>query len=168
MIFILEIWKDIKGYENLYQISNLGNVLSVYSNDRILKLNPNTDGYLIVNLSKNGTSKTMKIHRLVAQAFIPNPENKPEVNHIDENKQNNSVENLEWVTHKENCNYGTRNERMRKTQSVKIKCIETNTIYYGIRECAREMNLNHSSILKVLQGKYQKAGGYTFEYFEEC
>lgn len=98
---VQEVWKDIKGYPN-YQISNLGNVWSV---KRQRKLNPfiNNRGYKAINIiAANGKRKGELIHRLVALAFIDNPEGKPEVNHIDKNKENNNVENLEWVTHGEN------------------------------------------------------------------
>ena len=107
-----EIWKDIEGYEGLYQISNLGNVKSLHRianipnghrkvKERILKQTENR-GYRAVIISKEKTRKEFSAHRLVAFHFIPNPENKPEVNHIDGNKSNNKVENLEWVTPSEN------------------------------------------------------------------
>ena len=107
-----EIWKDCKGYEGKYQVSNYGRVWSIvrqqYKSQREDK-----DGYLIVTLvAKNGKIKKERVHRLVALVFIENPNNYPQVNHKDENKGNNCVENLEWVTAKQNCNYGTRNERV--------------------------------------------------------
>lgn len=89
-----EIWKDIGGFEGLYQVSNLGRVKRV-TTGRVLKGMASGKGYLLVGLSKNNIRSVKTIHRLVAQAFIPNPENKPEVNHIDENKTNNMVSNLE-------------------------------------------------------------------------
>ena len=114
-----EIWKDISGYEGLYQISNLGNVKSLnYSRtgkERILKPGTDKDGYLLVTLYKNRNKRPFKIHRLVAKAFIPNPDNKSDVNHKDENKTNNCVDNLEWMTRMENNNFGTRNERISKS-----------------------------------------------------
>lgn len=116
-----EVWKDIVGYEGLYKVSNLGRVKSL---DRIVThkngrkrlfkgklITPFKNEYFMVVLSKNGKKSSSNIHRLVAQAFIPNPNNLPEVNHIDENKSNNKVSNLEWCTSKYNINYGTRNER---------------------------------------------------------
>lgn len=93
--------KDIKGYEGLYQIDKNGNVYSFYKK-RFLKPAPTNWGYLTVELFKNKKGKTYKIHRLVAEAYIPNPDNKRCVNHIDCNKQNNNVENLEWCTYSEN------------------------------------------------------------------
>lgn len=115
-----EEWRDIPQYEGLYQVSNQGQIRSI---DRIVRRNGETtknlrgfillplyqkSGYMFVFLSKNGKAKRMDIHRAVELAFIPNPENKPEVNHINEDKTDNRVENLEWATIKENRNYGTR------------------------------------------------------------
>lgn len=103
MIFI-EIWKPINGYEFLYKISNLGNVLSLRTN-KLLKQNMNTSGYFAVQLCKDGKRKSYLVHRLVAEHFINNPKRCPEVNHKDEDKSNNVVDNLEWCTRKYNMNY---------------------------------------------------------------
>jgi hypothetical protein len=107
-----EIWKDIKGYEGYYQVSNLGNVKSLDRKlwngfvfhevkGKVMKVRTEKDGYLRCNLSKNGKMKDGRIHRLVAEAFIPNPKNKPTVNHNNTDVTDNSVTNLEWATHKE-------------------------------------------------------------------
>lgn len=120
-----EEWRDIDGYEDLYQVSNMGRVLSLKfnhteNNPKILK--PiELLGYLVVNLYKDGKMKSFKIHRLVAKAFIPNPDNLPEVNHKDENKFNNVVDNLEWCTTKYNINYGTAISRSSKTRSLPVE-----------------------------------------------
>lgn len=162
-----EIWKDIEGYEGLYQVSNLGRVTRVTTN-RILKSSKHVSGYLMVNLSKNSVTSHQRIHRLVAQAFIPNPENKPDINHVDEDKTNNNVNNLEWSTRKENCNHGTRNERISKINSITI--ISTNLKtgesreFYGINDCARQLELQASNITHVLKGRRKQVGGYIFEY----
>lgn len=122
-----EIWRPIVGYEGLYEVSSYGRVRSLdryvkcdYERYRLHKgkvLSPAKDryGYLSVVLSCNGKHKTITVHRIVAQAFIPNPDNLPEINHRDEDKINNRVDNLEWCTAKYNMNYGTRNIRIRET-----------------------------------------------------
>ncbi len=129
-----EIWRDIAGYEGLYQVSNLGRVKSLErttkrfngfkvceykDGNKILKQSKNYKGYLFVGLCKNGKEKKYKVHRLVAEAFIDNPNNLPQVNHKNENKECNISNNLEWCTNKYNCNYGTRNERIYKKKFKK-------------------------------------------------
>lgn len=165
-----EIWRDIEGFEGLYQVSNLGRVKSSYTN-RILKGCKDTDGYLYAGLYKNNIRCCKKIHRLVAQAFIPNAENKPQVNHIDENKTNNNINNLEWMTAKENTNHGTRTERMAKMRSIPIIAINLkngeSTDFCSAKECARQLGLDPSNIAKVLKGRYKQTSGYTFKYKEE-
>ena len=169
-----EIWKDIEGYEGLYQVSNLGRVKRLNTN-RILKSAINSQGYLRVGLCKNSTKSNKRVHRLVSHAFIPNPENKAEVNHINEDKTNNRVDNLEWVTAKENSNHGTRNERIGKaiTKTQSIPIIATNiktgesTDFNSSNECARQLSLHQPSISRALQGRLNQTGGYTFKYKEE-
>ena len=111
---MVEEWRVIPGYEN-YEVSNLGQIRSLNWNRtgtiRILKQLNHSSGYLAIGLTKNGVQKRFTVHRIVAMTFIPNPNNLPEINHKDENKHNNSVENLEWVSHKYNINFGTRNKR---------------------------------------------------------
>lgn len=114
-----ETWKDIKGYEGLYKVSNLGRVKSLNYNktkkERILKQNPTKRGYVHVDLCNKGKVITRNVHRLVAEAFIPNPNNFPIINHKQEERKDlNCVDNLEWCTQKYNINYGTRTEKVRK------------------------------------------------------
>jgi len=130
---MVEIWKDIPEYEGLYQVSNFGNIKSLkrtimcrcknqykefsleYTREeKIIKGRKDKDGYLLVNLCKNGKHKNHRIHRLVAQAFIINPNNYKEINHKNENKQDNNIYNLEWCDSKYNSNYGTRIERIKE------------------------------------------------------
>ena len=110
---IEKIWKPIIGYENLYKINNYREVLSLRSNKR-LKPNNNGIGYFIIQLCKNGKRKNYLIHRLVAEHFLDNPNNLPEVNHKDEDKSNNFVNNLEWCKHKYNMNY----KQLQKRQQI--------------------------------------------------
>ncbi|MDT0703930.1 NUMOD4 domain-containing protein [Mammaliicoccus sciuri] len=124
-----EIWKDIPGYENFYQVSTFGRVRSFKrKKPKILKPALNRCGYLYVALSDSISRKKITIHRLVALTFIDNPLNKQQVNHIDEIKTNNNISNLEWVTPKENMNYGTRTERMIKSRETSPKWLKEQTI----------------------------------------
>lgn len=151
-----EVWKDIKGYEGLYQISNTGKVKGLKRN-KVLKLILQRSGYYYVDLQR----KRRLVHRLVAEAFIDNPDNLPEVNHKDEDKVNNSVENLEWCDSKYNANYGTRNKRRGKP----IQCIETGVIYWGAREMERQIGIKHNSIAKAIKNG-TRAGGYHWQYVD--
>lgn len=165
---MIEEWKDIKGYEGLYQVSNLGRVKRLkgeyVKSERVLKPLKHGNGYMGVDLCKHSKAKRFSVHRLVAQAFIPNQDNKAQVNHIDEDKTNNMVSNLEWCTSKENINHGTRTERTStKILAYDIANGEYN-YYNSIRECARHLGLSHGNIIKCLKGKYRQVGGYTFEY----
>lgn len=143
---IVEEWRNVVGYEGLYQISNLGRIKSLRDNhnnprEKIMKQIFDKDGYLKTILSKNKKHKCFMIHRLVAIAFIPNPDNLPQINHKDENKTNNSVENLEWCDHKYNVNYGTCQERKvkntdykKRTENTDYKKKIANTDYKTIAE----------------------------------
>ena len=164
-----EIWKDIEGYEG-YQVSNMGRVRSFkYGKVRILKPVANKNGYLKVQLYKNNSLKTIFIHRLVAMAFIPNPNNLPQVNHKDEDKTNNIVSNLEWCDAKYNSNYGTARKRMiEKIQKVVIQ-IDKNTnviinIFPSLMEAKRQTGYNHGHICKCCKGKLKTTGGYKWSY----
>ena len=125
---ITEVWKPIDGYENKYFISNCGNVKHIKYG--LKSLQADRGGYLRVGLWKNKTKKFISVHRLVANAFLPNPDNKPEVNHIDFNRANNDVRNLEWVTTKENNIHSLSNRpkeyRLYKDSTTKEKYISYN------------------------------------------
>ena len=154
--------KDIKGYEGLYAITEDGKVWS-YRSNRFLKTNINRSGYQYVVVSVGGERKTFTIHKLVAEAFIPNPEGKQQVNHKDEDKTNNKVENLEWMTAIENVNYGTRTLR---TQTP-VYCVELDRVFDGVREAARELGLHHNNISAVCRGRLNQTGGYHWQYVEK-
>lgn len=133
MYIMEEIWKPVVEYEGLYEVSNTGLVRSLRYN-KIMSPNINRYGYKYINLCKDGIIKTKTIHRLVAQAFIPNPDNLPMVNHKDEDKGNNCVENLEWCDQKYNVNYGMSQE---KRKCTKIKLGQ----WYGLNKEDNELRL---------------------------
>ena len=165
----MEIWRDIEGYENLYQVSNLGRVRSLkYNKEKILKPANNGGGYLKVGLSQNNKTKQYLVHRLVATAFIPNPNNLPVVNHKDEKHSNNSVDNLEWCTSEYNSTYGTRIERITKQTSKPIYSINITTheieYYQSASDAYRKTKIDRGDICNCCRGKYNSAGGYKWYY----
>ena len=173
-----EIWKPVVGYEDYYSISNTGRVLSVPrkgTKGGIIKPIVDRKGYLYVNLRKQGTRKIGKVHRIVAKAFIPNPQSLPEVNHKDENKKNNNVSNLEWCTSEYNHNYGTRNARTAKANTNGKHCkpimatLKDGTIEYysSAREASDALGVkNGSHITAVVKGKRKTAYGRMWRYAE--
>ena len=201
-----EIWKDIViemngviyDYTELYQVSNFGRVRSLDRIDsnghrrikgKVLKLKVNNKGYQYVGLYKDGKSKQFYVHRIVATMFIPNHDNLLVINHRDENKNNNYVENLEWCTHKYNTNYGTRNERISKKRKGKphtdeakgriseshkgdknpkaraVICLETKQVF----GCVREANewIAKGNVSQCCIGACKTAGGYHWEYYDD-
>lgn len=176
----MEIWKDVKGYEGLYQVSNLGNVRSERG---ILKPQVRQHGYLGVMLYYRGGHKTrhfkqFSVHRLVAEAFIPNPYGYAEVNHIDENKTNNRADNLEWVSHFQNCHHGTAIERRveKQTNGKLSKAIDQYTLdgkfvahYPSLAEANRQTGFAQGNICRNLKGDphYSHAYGYVWRYSAE-
>ena len=161
-----EIWKPISGYEGLYEVSNLGRVKGLKRN-RILKPH-NTNRYYQVCLCKNGIQTDKLIHRLVAEAFIPNPDNLPEVNHKDENKLNNAVSNLEWLSQADNLAYGTRIERIRSARSKAVQSFNAEGVlvskYASINEAAEKTGLAPINISRCCRGIYKRSGGYVWRY----
>lgn len=166
-----EIWKDIRDYEGIYEISNFGRVKR---EKKILKSSKNSMGYYLVSLSKNGKSKTYSIHRLVAETFIPNPSNFSCVNHKDENKENNKLDNLEWCTYQYNTTYRNaikkRLKTFEKNSKLSIPIIqydkEENLIkeWKSIRCVEKKLKIDSGSITKVCKGKRLSAGGYVWKY----
>lgn len=174
----MEEWRDIKGYEGKYQVSNLGNVRSldrvqVYSNGRVhtykgqqLKLISDGKGYLYVSLGKHNNKS---VHRLVAETFLPNPDNLPEVNHKDENGENNCVDNLEWCSKSYNINYGTRNQRCYEAFRKPVLQLSPSGEVIKEWDSISEANLffggyRGGNIPKVLNGEREMAYGYKWIY----
>lgn len=171
-----EIWKDIAGYEGVYQVSCLGRVKRIDCvPERLLKIGKgsyqnNIDGttYGVVVLSLNGKTRTQNTHRLVAEAFIPNPDNKREVNHIDGNKWNNRVDNLEWVSHQENITHATRilhrNEYLGYgIVGHHVRCLETGEVFFSKREACRAKNIDRKDLYKHLKGEQPSTKGLHWE-----
>ena len=160
-----EIWKTINEHPD-YKVSNIGRVKSIkFNKERILKTQ-NVNGYQRVILFSDGKYKNMYIHRLLAEAFIPNPDNLPEVNHRNEIKTDNRLENLEYCDAKYNMNFGTRTQRAAKSKSKPVRCIETNIIYPSSKEVQRKLGFAQGNICKCCNGKIKSAYGYHWEYVE--
>ncbi|MBR4486649.1 HNH endonuclease [bacterium] len=174
-----EIWKDIPEYEALYQVSNLGNIKSLdlividklgrkyVKKGKLLKQRIDKYGYNYVHLHKNGNEKYKLVHRLVAEAFIPNPNNLPQVNHKNEIKTDNNIENLEFCDVKYNLNYGTRNEKVSKNKSKKIKQLDKDgnliNIWLNSLEASKKLNIHSGNIRSCCRGELKTAGGYKWE-----
>lgn len=164
--------KDIKGYEGLYAITEDGRVWS-YRRNKYLKSTEDKKGYLRVDLYKDKKRSNYKIHRLVAEAFIDNPNNLPQVNHKNENKANNCVDNLEWCDTAYNLNYGNYPSNMAEKlkgncrAGKKVECIETGIIYKSMLEASRQTGINNASISNTLNGLAKTAGGYHWRFANE-
>lgn len=179
-----EIWKEIVGYEGRYEVSSFGRIRSIgryidrkdgsriYLKSKILKQQIKYGaGKLVryqVNLYNGIKNNMLLVSRIVAMAFIPNPDNLPQVNHIDENPSNNHVENLEWCTGYYNMTYGTRIERTIKSMQKKVNVYDLNnnfiTSFESMKEAAAKLNCDNSSITKVCKGKVSQHKGYIFKY----
>ena len=173
-----EIWKDIKDYDN-YEINNYG-VIRIKKNKKILKYQIDKDGYYRISLWKNGKCKGFRISRLVAMTFISNPNNYPVVNHKDENKQNNRVDNLEWCTTAYNNAYGTKGKRSGDKLRGKLRYTKNNRkvaqydsndniieTYKSIMTVAKKLNVDGTHIVDVCKGRRKTAYGYKWRYIDE-
>lgn len=192
MVILKEIWENIKGFEGVYQVSNLGNIKSldrivekkiggkkVYQHlkGNILRQKENHQNhYLYVELCKNGIQKTFSVHRLVAKTFLPNQKNLPFINHKDENRHNNNVNNLEWCTAKYNHDYGTRTlrEALTKSKPVVQMDLEGNiiSVYPNAIVAAKATGANRKAIQMIAKHyscngkKYLTSNGYKWEYLK--
>lgn len=162
-----ERWRDIEGYEGRYRISDHGRVFSIVSN-KLLSISTNNCGYKCVYLYAAGAGhyQNMKVHRLVAAAFIPNPLNLPQVNHKNQDKSDNHYSNLEWCSANYNNNYGTRNLRAALSRAIPVVCIETGVVYWGAGEAARKVGI-HNHISECCNGQRKSCGGYHWRWATE-
>lgn len=182
---MVEIWKDIIDYEGLYQVSNMGRVkglnrvvdngkgVKMYLNERLLKFSKSNNGYLGVVLCKNGKVRRFLVHRLVASAFVDNPCNKPQVNHLNEVKDDNRAINLNWMTRKENINYGSGRKRLSKivtnnpktSKAVIATCLSTGKeIRFPSMNEIKRQGFNRRNVWSVLKGRKKSSKGYTWRY----
>ena len=175
-----EEWRDVVGYEGLYQVSSMGRVKSLerrfidkigrerYVKECFLKPCADRGGYLRVGLCDGKKQKTFKVHRLVCEAFHENPDNKPQVNHINEIKTDNRASNLEWATARENSNFGTRNERVAKARSKLVGQYaqdgELIKVWPSTMEVERQAGFSQGNISKAANGKYKHAYGFIWKY----
>lgn len=184
MTILKEEWKPVKGYEGYYEVSNTGKVRSLdrsviirggvvqHRKGKMISSHIDKKGYVNVNISKNGKNNTLKVHRLVAQSFIPNPNKYPQVNHKDEDKANNHVNNLEWCTNEYNEYYGTRSERQAKSltngkTSKPVKQMvngEVVKIWPSMAEADRHGFLQ-GDVSKCCRGLIKTYKGYVWKYF---
>ena len=177
-----EEWRDVVGYEGLYQVSSEGRVKSLerkvkhwcggerIQKERILKPGVRSKGYLFVFLCAGGKSRMFSVHRLVCQAFHENPDNKPQVNHINEDKTDNRAINLEWCTRRENINHGSRNERVAKAQSKPVGqyTLDGDLVkaWQSTNEVERQTGFSCGHISEVANGKRKTAYGFRWKYVE--
>lgn len=163
---------DIKGYEGLYSINEVGEVWS-YKRKQKLAPQDNGKGYKYVRLMKDGKIKNKYLHRLLAETFIPNPENKPCVSHLDENRSHNEVSNLAWATHEENNNMPLLKERLSESLrnnpkiSKKVYCVELDRVFPSISEAERELGIATVGISRACRGMQKTAGKFHWEYVED-
>lgn len=176
---IEEVWKPIKGYEDKYLVSSIGNVMAKnfqgHGKQKLKTPTLNKEGYFCVILNKDAKSKLFRVHRLVADAFILNPENKPQVDHINTVRTDNRVENLRWVTNFENSRneltYKKIRENGRKTIKLaskacekKVLCVETGVVYNSAKEAAASIGVRPSSMTRPLKMSNRRAKGFHWRY----
>ena len=175
---MVESWKDIRGYEGYYQISNLGRVKSlkrefsrcnkhITKKESIMNLTPNNRGYLLVNFCVNNTRKKFLVHRLVAEAFIHNPNNLPQVNHIDENIKNNVFTNLEWCDNTYNNNYGSHRLNISKSMSKKVYCKELDRIFDSQTSFANYIGVSSALVSVCCHNPNRRCKGFHVCFYSD-
>lgn len=169
-----ELWRNVKGFEELLIVSNLGNVKRLgwvnkagnFVVEKDKKISTHKTGYRYIVINYEGNQKFLLVHRLVAEAFLPNPDNLPEVNHKDLNKSNNSINNLEWCSRQENVDHALANGvgGLPKKPIVAIDIEGNETTYESANACARAIDGFSTNVTKCLKGKARTYKGYTFKY----
>ena len=163
----IEIWKDIKGFEGIYKVSNKGKIKNKFNRIRKTKLNYE-NGYEYIGLRKEGKYYWKFVHKIVAETFIPNPKGYSIVNHIDEDKTDNRAENLEWCTQKYNMNYGTARLKISKGNSKKVYQYDLKgklvNVFYGAREAGRILKIRHQGITACCRGEREEYKNYVWKY----
>lgn len=162
------IWRPVQGFEERYSVNDVGDIIDL-SRGALVSHYKDRDGYHVVHLSAGDGTFTKRVHRIVALAFIPNPLRKPTVNHIDENKDNNSVSNLEWATYREQVHHGSRTLRAKDTiDSCKVLQIDSSgeivRCYQSVREAAKAMGVRPAIILHSLKGRQRESCGFHWQY----
>lgn len=158
--------KDISEYEGHYAVTSCGKVWS-YKSKKFISQKMHRNGYLSVMLCKQGKMKRFLVHRLVACAYLKNPNNFPQVNHKDEVKSNNFINNLEWCTRQYNNTFGTVRERIAKIQGKKVVCAETGEVFYSIGDASRKTGITRSLIAQCCRMEVKRAKNLHF-YFKEA
>ena len=184
MTEINEIWKPVVGYEGFYECSNMGRVKSVdryvshiyegeyqFIKGRIRKTKLNNGGYEMLSLFRDGKEKTCLVHRIIAEAFLPNPYNLPEVNHKDECKTNNFVENLEWCDREYNLYYGTRRQRQAEKEMVPVIQYTKDGMlikkWDSMQSVMDDLGINRGNISNCCSGRCKSVGGYKWKYYDK-
>jgi hypothetical protein len=156
--------KDIKNYEGLYAATEDGRIWSYRRKKFLAPATKKANGYQEVSLSVNGKNKVYLVHRLIAETYLDNPDNLPQVNHKDENKTNNSVSNLEWCTAKYNTLYGTGSLRSHQKQYKRVYCVELDQTFESAKEASKATKTNYTHLCQCCRGEHKSSGGYHWRY----
>lgn len=156
------MFKDIPGFEGHYAATSCGRIWS-HKSQKFLKPTSNGAGYLVVNLSKEGKIYRFYVHRLVGLTYLPNPDNLPQINHKDENKQNNNINNIEWCDCQYNINYGEHNKKSSESRKQPVYCVELDRVFDSAKQAGEELGISRANISSCLAGRRLSVGGYHWQ-----